>query len=631
LTGVVFVLASSDPDVACIAASRVDAGDLPTAGTISLGSLDPGDGGFTFRASDRLASSSLLDASRINLCLHLAATELAGSAGPYCLSLLADLDLPAGAEVTLVPGPDGSGGTSDDGVVFESFDVDRDGSGRIEISDGRDAAPNDTIGMTVGTMPGGADVLAAVACAGFQVPPQNPDCRIDPDNDMDWHLHCPTGACDPPYSAGAVASHLATPAGGELAFSGRNSLHWGIHADLLSRLGDTVSHRSMAAFVTRPINLTPLPRPGEPGLSFGHIADLMDDNEPQLNVAAGQAVDYADVQIRADRDSDPLRDDWGAWEKLVPFANVYDHIPYIWSWWGSSPTYCTFTPADTGSAPPAPRGVHETMCYPTGVWSHCGNAWGTGTTYQCPGPGLAGRTAPDTGALWVRTQFSLERFAGARVQVRWIAQSWEFEDPCVTGFCDPGYGSWEGSTHDDGWWVDDIALTGAIETQATPVPDMRAAPATTCPSGTCPGPDEDEDLVPDGCDNCPAARNPFQEDADRDSQGDLCDLDDDLIYVLARDRGSLVWQPERGFDRFVVYRGSTGPLLDGDGDGAADAYPVCVLAADLAATEFPDPAAPGAGAAFFYLVTGLGASGEGSPGSASGGASRTLAPTGTCP
>jgi hypothetical protein len=74
----------------------------------------------------------------------------------------------------------------------------------------------------------------------------------------------------------------------------------------------------------------------------------------------------------------------------VPFENVYDHIPYIWSHYGPNLNYCTFTPTDTGSAPPAPRGVHETMCWPLGIWSHCGNAWGTDSTWGCPGPGVQG-------------------------------------------------------------------------------------------------------------------------------------------------------------------------------------------------------------------------------------------------
>ena len=111
----------------------------------------------------------------------------------------------------------------------------------------------------------------------------------------------------------------------------------------------------------------------------------------------------------------------------------------------------------------------------------------------------------------------------------------------------------------------------------------------------------------------------------------MCDLDDGLIYVPARDRDDLVWQPECGFDRFAVYRGSVGALSGADGDGAADTYPVCVLAAVHAGTDLSDPPAPARGAAFYYLVAGLGASGENSPSYASSGAPRVLAPTGTCP
>ena len=108
------------------------------------------------------------------------------------------------------------------------------------------------------------------------------------------------------------------------------------------------------------------------------------------------SVVLQEVQVRVDRNPDPTPgsgDDWGPWDKLVPFENVYDHIPYVWSFY-SNVSYCNLTPADTGSAPPAPRGVHETMCFPLGVWSHCGSAWGIGSTMSCPGPGTAGAFSP---------------------------------------------------------------------------------------------------------------------------------------------------------------------------------------------------------------------------------------------
>ena len=80
------------------------------------------------------------------------------------------------------------------------------------------------------------------------------------------------------------------------------------------------------------------------------------------------------MQIQVDENPipGPDNDAWGFWEKLVPFENVYDHIAFVWSNFTNS--YCTLTPTDTGTDPAAPRGVIETLCFPLGVWSHCGNA-----------------------------------------------------------------------------------------------------------------------------------------------------------------------------------------------------------------------------------------------------------------
>ncbi|HEU4402087.1 MAG TPA: hypothetical protein VFT43_08275, partial [Candidatus Polarisedimenticolia bacterium] len=347
----------------------------------------------------------------------------------------------------------------------------------------------DTFGYTVGTATGGINVLTALGCAGFIVPPLDPGCRADPDNDMDWHIHCPSGAlCPDLHVAGSSTALLKTPAKGQLALSGPNSLHYGRHTDALTRVGDTTAFRELAAYTTNPINLTPLPVAGDLLFSFYHIADMMDSScggrsGGCTNMPAGTAVDYGDVQIRSDLNADPLIDDWGPWDKLVPFVNVYDHIPIIWSWYGPTTTYCNLTPTDTGTAAPAPRGVHETMCHPLGVWSHCGNAWGTDTTWGCPGPGRQGELAPSpgTGALWVQSQFQLANFLGARVQIRWIAEGWEFALNNTTQDY-VGYTSWATSMHDDGWWVDNIEVTGVVESQASPVADIDPPATPTCPS-----------------------------------------------------------------------------------------------------------------------------------------------------
>jgi len=350
-----------------------------------------------------------------------------------------------------VVGPDGIPGTADDGWIVEDFDTERDGTPGISLDRlprGSAGVLNDTIGVWVGTAPGGLSTLGAIGCAGFLVPPIDPSCRIDPDNDMDWHIHCPAGTC--PNQPG-----LITPDDGSFAHSGQNSLHWGHHF-LNSRTGDSTKFRQLAAFMTDPVNLTPAPGPGDLELSFFHVADMMDNNT--FNLPPGQANDFGDVQIQAFDQSAPGGGQWGFWDRLAPFQNVYDHISYIWSAFGTRPTYCVLTPTDTGTGGYAPRGVKETLCYPNGIWSHCGNARDTSTTFQCPGPGATGSTG---GGLWIETKFSLADYLGRTVRIRWIAQSWEF-DCCSSSYQELG-APWAGELGDDGWWVDDIKITGAVQ------------------------------------------------------------------------------------------------------------------------------------------------------------------------
>jgi hypothetical protein len=207
---------------------------------------------------------------------------------------------------------------------------------------------------------------------------------------------------------------------------------------------------------------------------------MMDNS--QADIPSGQALDRGDVQIRVDLNGDPLVDNWGFWDKLAPFENVYDHISYVWSHYGAQTTYCDLTPTDTGSAAPAPRGTHETMCWPQGIWSHCGNAYGTDTTFGCPGPGVTGATSPSGGSLWVQSKFSLANYVGSRVQIRWIASAWEFDlNGPTQDYATYGHG-WDNSLNDDGWWVDDIQINGAITTQASPTADAGAIPPATCPA-----------------------------------------------------------------------------------------------------------------------------------------------------
>src|SRR5439155_7933262 len=144
---------------------------------------------------------------------------------------------------------------------------------------------------------------------------------------------------------------------------------------------------------------------------------------------------------------------------------------------------------DTGTAPPASRipPVHETMCFTQGAWSHCGSIRGTNTAtvFNCDGPGVID-TADGVG-VWAKTSFSLKNYVGQRVRVRWIGASWVFDDASSSYFeVGPG---WNTTLQDDGWWIDDIVVSGTIQTPTPPpidnLPASSRTPPSVCPTNAC--------------------------------------------------------------------------------------------------------------------------------------------------
>ncbi|HET8947550.1 MAG TPA: hypothetical protein VFQ07_11265 [Candidatus Polarisedimenticolia bacterium] len=486
-TNAKFTISSSDPDVVCISGTSVQVGNIANGQTLTVGSLTPGQQGFQFRVSDTMQTISAGNPAHVDLCLRLKANGTPGSGlGPVCFSLLADLDGGGGGSQTFVPGPDGLPGTSDDGTVLENFDVDRDGDGSITVNDTFRLADDGTGTIGHGSYLRGAaassgTTIGGIACAGYQTFAEgNPGCELDPDYPLDWHLHCPPGATNcPNVESGTCVGgcSFGTPADGAKALSGPNSLHMGAHFDSFSSLnGDTTHFRSEQAYLSAPLNLAVTPRPGDLQLSMFHVADLMDNNGVGPG-NRGMCSDCGDVQIQVDANPDPAVDSWGFWDKLVPFQNVYDHKPNAFSTFGGYASYyCIFTPTDTGTAPPAPRGVHETLCYALGAWSHCGSARGTTTASvgDCAGPGTVD---PSGAGVWVETRFDLASFVGQRVRLRWIGSTWEF-DAFSSSYYEIGPG-WSQTLQDDGWWLDNISLTGVITRQGgggTSTPDNDPPP-----------------------------------------------------------------------------------------------------------------------------------------------------------
>ena len=492
LTNAKFTISSTDPDVTCISSTVVQVGNLTVGQVLTVGSLLANQQGFQFKVSNTMQTVSVSNPAQVDLCLRLKANGIGGNGlGPVCFTLLGDLDATAGGQ-TFITGPDGLPGTSDDGTVLENFDVDRDGNGSITVNDTFRLADYGTGSIVRGTyMRGAAEsnamLVGGIACGGYMTPDDgNASCILDPDYPMDWHLHCPPGATNCPNTETGTCvggCSYATPTNGAKALSGANSLHMGAHFDPNNTAaGDTTHLRSLQGFVSAPLNLAITPRPGDLQLSMYQIADLMDDNGVGPG-NHGMCSDCGDVQIQVDGDSNPAVDSWGFWDKLVPYQNVYDHTPNVWSTFGGFAFYyCDFTPTDTGTAPPAPRGVHETICYPLGAWSHCGSARGTtsAAVNQCAGPGVVDPTGV---GVWVQTKFDLASFVGQRVRLRWIGNTWDF-DAFSSSYFEIGAG-WNSTLQDDGWWLDDISVTGVITGQGG---GTQSADNNTPPGGSqgCP-------------------------------------------------------------------------------------------------------------------------------------------------
>ncbi len=499
LSGVTLALTSGDPDVSCVTRTTIDVGELPAGPPFDTAALGDPDGEFEFLVAGGARTDDPINPATGDFILWLTSHETSGRSIAQPLRIPLDLDPWPGSTPSPVPGTDGIAGTGDDGIILERFDIDGNGDGRFSVED-TFLQPSDVGGTVVysgspGAYLRGADAaglpgrVTAVACAGFQtVGEGNPACRLDPDFPIDWHFHCPVGATDCPNDEilpGDAAPRACvggcsydTPANGTMALSPPNSLHMGAHFDPIdAHLGDTTHLRALQAYMTPPINLTA--QPGDEGieLSFFHIIDLVDNNV--VGLPDGICGDCANVQIQVDLDPDPSIDAWGFWDRLVPFENGYEHRPDPGTF---GPYYCLFTPADTGDDAPAPRGVEETLCALQGAWSNCGSDIGTGPNAvgDCDGPGFLD---PSGTGVWVQSRFDLGEHAGHRIRIRWIGASWVFSQSASSYF-EYGFG-WEGIGQDDGWWLDDVRVTGAVDTQDSRLPDDDPAAGGVCPILKC--------------------------------------------------------------------------------------------------------------------------------------------------
>jgi hypothetical protein len=306
-----------------------------------------------------------------------------------------------------------------------------------------------------------------------------------------------------------ISGPETSPLGGR-AFSGFHSMFFGI--DLGPPKNWTTPLASLeAARSIQPVHLGWNGIP--PELSIKQQASLVDDRCASLPDGASYDRGVVMAQL-ADSSGAPV----GPWIKLYPHHNTYDHahVPIIIN--------CAFDPIDDGSTEdsffyptdPARRYGPSSTCYPDKVFSNMGESsspFGATKLGQADGPGLQGVWGIGT---WIESRFDLGRFRGRNVRLRFLSSTAKVDD---------NLHDWEQAFAanpipcDDGWWIDDVTVSGALATPSTTVSDAKDNSGLPLP----PGGDMDSDAVYDVCDNCNLQQNPNQQDQDFDGLGDACD------------------------------------------------------------------------------------------------------------
>ena len=300
----------------------------------------------------------------------------------------------------------------------------------------------------------------------------------------DWHIHTPA---DRDRGSQAGKAH-----------SGINSLHYGRHllgvdpADPPNLPGDTYRVNRQIAFVSRDINFDVS---GTFELDFWHIVEV-DTNKmfPGAYIEL-QSDDRVAVQVRSDSNFDPAISEFGPWERVEAVLNPYDgtqDTDYVGS--------ATFDPGDDIN-PADPFNPLTTMCFPLfsyvqqgsaqgsdalnctdtgGVgagFSDCGRAEGA-TNPSRRGPGFTENGETGVG-VWVHTKFNLARYAGRHVQIRWIVTTIDDIDAFFISYLEPNDIALDVDLEaDDGWYIDDIQVTGTVATEISLAIDQH---------GTCAG------------------------------------------------------------------------------------------------------------------------------------------------
>jgi hypothetical protein len=418
-TGLVVTIASTDASVDCISTP-----------VLAFGSLAPGETResstpLTFRVANVMRSDPSADLTA-TFDVLLSGDGFGAALRPQQVVLDLDLNVAGG----LLPGTFSEGFEGAGFGSFTSMTLDL-GMGSNALSDGLRCQYRDP---------------DFVGSGSYQR--QNCYVGLPSGNAFDWHVH-----------------GMSSPDAGR-AYLGNNSLHWGMHiggASLdTSRMGQLDAVRT-----STPVNLGWNGVTSE--LSFKHQAGLTScffhSGCFTGPYPVEQSIDAGVVHVQLASSSGFAV---GNWRKIAPYENVYD---------GQGTTgfvSCTFDPYDDGNdeddyffpSDPQRRFGPSSTCYPEFVFSRMGAVHFNAAFDPADigaasdGPGLQGSFGPGT---WVESKFSLARWRGRRIRLRFLVTSLE-SNPFVS---QQDALLWNPTPADDGWYIDDIRVTNTLFTAAT--------------------------------------------------------------------------------------------------------------------------------------------------------------------
>lgn len=374
------------------------------------------------------------------------------------------------------------------GALCEDFDTDRNGSGSITWSRlypaGAVCDPyrvledpsDDILGHSVSGGPHPYGVAGTICSVDAAFPQALATCHVAP-AENDWHLHSPFEGCDGDDSYdGGDPNFASTCAPDAKAHSGLRSLHLGRHLRAADTAWDTYRFRQTSAFVMDPVHLSPSAR-----LEFWQI--IWACNTECISLGANGTTGGGQSQISL---RDPNRGVYGPWRRLTPGENGYDSVAQ------DLKIFCEFDPGDD-DLPPS----DETMCLPSSPqWAHIGDPLGTDRTCTTDTDGSdptwldCGRTDtrtvdpncswvadPNCGSflengaagagVWARSRIDLSPFGGEHARLRWVFQGgggWGFGESRSFLEPEPGFSPYFSYGVDEGWYIDDIRITDALET-----------------------------------------------------------------------------------------------------------------------------------------------------------------------